>query len=237
MAILAVPGLIALVSHSSGGAMLSTSIGGYVAGTLIPASMVTAAPLIGAVAITAVAVGVGAYLCLHGVPSVFADVLIQKGAATATTATEAVFEATAPTLASTAATIFVPSATTASILVPLACVAAVLAALAAVGYYAYTHSEAVKETVDGLARKARSATAEQVDALQATDLVDDFKAAFTKFIEGSTQLASDAASLVKDKAKVVSDSVSQFAESASAGIATKLEEAKVAANKVAKHFE
>jgi hypothetical protein len=239
MAILAIPSLIALVAHSSGGAILSTSAGGYVAGTLIPASVVTAAPVIGVVAVTAVAVAAGAYLCLHGVPSVLADVLIQKGAATATTATtatEAAIDAVAPAAASKAAAILVPSGTT-SILVPVACVAAVLIALAAVGYYAYTHSETVKETVDDLANKARSATAEQMDALKATELIDDFKAALARFVESAKQLASDAATRVKDTAKDVSDSVSQFAGSAAEEIAAEYEQAKAYLKKVAKQFD
>lgn len=198
MAILAIPGLVALVPHASGGAILSTSAGGYVAGTLIPASMVTAAPFIGAVAVTAVAVAAGAYLYLHGVPTVLADVLIQKGAAIATTAAEAVSEVAAPTVASKAATILAPAASTTSILVPLACVAAVLAALAAVGYYAYTHSETVKETVDDLASKARSAASENMNALKSTDLVDEFKAALAKFIESAKQFASEAANRFRD---------------------------------------
>ena len=158
MAILEIPGLIALVSHSSGGAILSTASGGYAANTLIPASIVAGAPAVavGAIAVTA-ALAAG-YLYLHGVPPGIAEVLFSKGVAASTSVAgsgaQAATAASTVTQATSAAT---AAAAAPGIAVPVAAAVTVLVALAAVGYVAYTQSEDVKNWVDKEYDKFRKA--------------------------------------------------------------------------------
>lgn len=154
MAIIAIPGLISLVSHSCGGAILSTAANGYVAGSLIPASVIAAAPVaLG----TVMVVGAGAYFYLHGIPAPIAEILAAKGLGTTLVAPSASVPIhTASAVASshaTGATVFAVSS---------AQIVAVLAALAVVSYIAYTHSDAVKNTIDTAAQKAKASTLETV---------------------------------------------------------------------------
>jgi hypothetical protein len=188
MAFVAIPGLIALVPHASGGAILSTSAGGYVAGTLIPASVVAAAPAIaiGAVAVTAAAAG--AYFYIHGIPLPLAELLAAKGItvkAGATAAKAAAAAVTDPIAATKSVMTAVPAA--AVVAVPAAKVVLVLAALAAVGYFAYTSSQDVKDAVDDLARKAEH---EENGLAEKAGLIEEFRATLSTFIATTSTSAS-----------------------------------------------
>lgn len=233
MAIVAIPGLIALVQHSCGGLILSTSSGGYVAGTLIPASVVAAAPAIavGAVAVTAAAAGM--YFYLHGVPLPIAELLASKGIATEAAATAVKAAATDPLVAAKSLLTGTPAA--ASIAVPAAKVLLVLAALAAVGYVAYTTSQAVKDAIDDLAEKGRASAQAQGQAEQTeiAGLIAEFKSAVSKFVEAAKEVASDTASRVKDSAKSAADSVGCFAEKAADEASAHIDTLKAAAGKAA----
>ncbi|NMG17681.1 hypothetical protein [Aromatoleum bremense] len=129
MAVL-IPGIVALVTHSSGGAMLSTVTGGYVAGTLIPASVVAAAPIALAALTTVSVVAVGSYLYFHGIPAPVAETITSVGLGTTTTK---------------------------GLAVGLPELAAVLALLAAFGYVFYKTSDSFKGVVDGAADKVSTA--------------------------------------------------------------------------------
>lgn len=191
MAFVAIPGLIALVPHASGGAILSTSAGGYVAGTLIPASVVAAAPAIaiGAVAVTAAAAG--AYFYIHGIPLPLAELLAAKGITVkaGTTAAMAAAAAAAAVTDPIAATKSVMTAVPAAVVVavPAAKVVLVLAALAAVGYFAYTSSQDVKDAVDDLARKAEH---EENGLAEKAGLIEEFRATLSTFIATTSTSAS-----------------------------------------------
>lgn len=187
MAFVAIPGLIALVPHASGGAILSTSAGGYVAGTLIPASVVAAAPAIaiGAVAVTAAAVG--AYFYIHGVPLPLAELLAAKGITVkaGATAAKAAAAVTDPIAATKSVMSAVPAA--AVVAVPAAKVVLVLAALAAVGYVAYTSLQDVKDAVDDLVRKAEH---EENGLAEKAGLIEEFRATLSTFTATTSTRAS-----------------------------------------------
>jgi len=187
MAFVAIPGLIALVPHASGGAILSTSAGGYVAGTLIPASVVAAAPAIaiGAVAVTAAAAG--AYFYIHGIPLPLAELLAAKGITVkaGATAAKAAAAVTDPIAATKSVMTAVPAAVV--VAVPAAKVVLVLAALAAVGYFAYTSSQDVKDAVDDLARKAEH---EENGLAEKAGLIEEFRATLSTFIATTSTSAS-----------------------------------------------
>lgn len=225
MAIAAIPGMIALVSHSSGGAMLSTAGGGYVSGTLIPASIVAGAPAvaIGAVAVTA-AVAAG-YLYLHGVPPGIAEILVSKGAATvAGAAGKGAAAATAATSATQATSAVSAAVATPVISVPVAYVAVTLVALAAVGYVAYTHSEEVKNVVDGAYADFRNATDDSRSKVDG--LVSDLKSAFDKVLAATKTYATEASAYASSVAKNVADSLDDAYEAAKTGVSAHMEKAK-----------
>lgn len=227
MAFVAIPGLIALVQHSSGGLILSA--GGYLPGTLIPASVVAAAPAlaVGAVAVTAAAAG--AYFYLHGVPMPIAELLASKGITVKAATTAAKAAVTDPLTTAKSLATATPAA--ASIAVPAAKVVLVLVALAAVGYVAYTTSQAVKEAVDELADKVQASMQGQDEQSQSAGLVADFKSALSKLVTTAQEVASDTASRVKDTARGVADSVGRFAEKVADEASAQVDTLKTAAGK------
>lgn len=232
MAIAAIPGIIALVSHSSGGAILSTAGGGYVSGTLIPASIVAGAPAvaIGAVAVTA-AVVVG-YLYLHGVPPGIAEVLVSKGAATVAAAAGN-GAATATWASSTAQAAGTVSTAVGSpvIVVPVAVIAGTLVALAAVGYVAYTQSEEVKKIVDDAYEDFRNATGDSRSKVD--ELVTDLKTAFEKVFFATKAYAKDASAYVTNAAKNVAETVDDAFETAKTSVTAQMVRAKASVTEMA----
>ena len=196
MAFIAIPGLIALVSHSSGGAILSTAANGYLAGSLIPASVVAGAPLaaLGAVLV----VGVGSYFYLHGIPVPIAEILAAKGLGTSVASGSA-----------TATSVFAVSP---------AQIVAVLLALAAVSYIAYTHSGAVKNAVDTATKKAKASTIETV-----VEIREALERVGTAASECTNIAVKGAKATVKNVAQAV-DQVADKAKEGAATTVTHLKE-------------
>jgi hypothetical protein len=121
-----IPGVLYAVMHSSGGAMLSSAVNGYVGGTFVSAGAASAVPFVAAAAaITLTAAG--AYLYFHGIPAPIAESISAAG------------------LGTTSAK---------GVAISFADVAAVLAILAAAGYVLYRYSDTFRGAVDGVAEKA-----------------------------------------------------------------------------------
>ncbi len=206
MAIIAIPGLIALVPHVGGGAILSSASSGYIAGTLIPASVVTAVPAVLGTVLVAGAVAGSAYLYLHGIPAPIAEIFAAKGlgsfaAAAASPAVKTPVIAGSPI--ATAAPAFV---------VPVAQIAAVLAGLAVVGYIAYTHSDTVKNAVDSAAAKVKANTLVTV-----AEIMDALKKATSATSECTAVVMGDA----KNKISNLAHTLDQVADNMKENILTK----------------
>lgn len=230
MAIVGIPGIIYLVSHSSGGAMLSTA-GGYVAGTLIPASVVASAPAIAIGAVTVTAAVATGYLCLHGVPPAIVEILVSKGAATVVATGKGAVAATAATSAAQAATGVSATAAAPVIAVPVALVAGTLLALAAVGFVAYTQSEEVKKAVDDAYEEFLNAKDDSRSKLDA--LVLDLKGAFAKALNATKAYASEASAYASTVAMNVASTLDDAYEAAKTGVSAQMVKAKATVSEMA----